>query len=151
MRTTTQQHTKTTILLWTVQGLLAALFLFAGSMKFIMPVEVMTKGTSLTGGFIHFIGVCEVLGALGLVLPGLTKVHRELTPFAAVGLLSIMIGAVTLTVAGPQPVQAILPAVVLVLCAVVALARRGDVKSPIGLAWRSSGELIGSRDGYRHI
>ncbi len=70
----------TTATLWTVQALLAFLFLFAGAVKLIVPVEVMMAQMplKLSGLFVHFIGVCEVAGALGLVLPGLTRVRREL-------------------------------------------------------------------------
>jgi uncharacterized membrane protein YphA (DoxX/SURF4 family) len=85
------------IALWTVQILLAALFLFAGVMKFVMPVEEMTKGTSLPGSFFQFIGVMEVLGAIGLVLPALTRISPLLTPIAASGLVIIMIGATVIS------------------------------------------------------
>lgn len=141
MRTTTGRTTKASIALWIVQGLLAALFLFAGGMKFIMPVAMMTKGTVFTGEFIHFIGTAEVLGALGLILPGLTKVHRELVVFAAAGLLIIMVGATTTTVTGPQPVQAIVPAVVGVLCALVVYGRRGYVAQQ-GVVYRQSSRSL---------
>ena len=83
--------------LWIIQGLLAALFVFAGVMKFVMPVEEMTKQMPLSGGFIHFIGICELLGGLGLVLPGLTGIQPILTPIAAAGLVIIMIGATVLS------------------------------------------------------
>ena len=58
--------------LWIVQGLLALLFLFAGGMKLVMPIEALTEQTSLPGLFVRFIGVAEVLGAIGLILPGLS-------------------------------------------------------------------------------
>jgi hypothetical protein len=85
--------------LWVVQVLLALLFLFAGAMKFVMPVEAMTKGMPAafsSSTFIHFIGVCEVLGGIGLSLPALLRIKPVLTIWAAVGLLIIMIGAVVL-------------------------------------------------------
>ena len=63
------------IALWVVQALLAALFLFAGGMKFVMSIEEMTKQVPLPGWFLHFIGVVEVLGALGLILPWLTRIR----------------------------------------------------------------------------
>lgn len=94
-------------LLWTVQGLLACLFLFAGAAKLAMPVAVLAQMTKLPGGFIRFIAVAEVVGALGLVLPGLLRVKPGLTPLAALGLVIIMVGATTLTAA----VQGIGPAV----------------------------------------
>ena len=62
---------KKNVTLWVVQGLLAALFLFAGVMKLVMSPEAMAGGpVSLPIGFIRFIGVCETLGAIGLILPG---------------------------------------------------------------------------------
>ena len=63
------------IALWVVQALLAALFLFAGGMKFVMSIEEMTKQVPMPGWFLHFIGVVEVLGALGLILPWLTRIR----------------------------------------------------------------------------
>ena len=98
--------TKTMIYaLWTIQGLLALLFLFAGGMKLVLPLEEMTKQMPLPGLFLRFIGVAEVLGALGLILPGLVGIRPGLTPLAAGGLIIIMIGAtvVTLTSSGVAP------------------------------------------------
>jgi uncharacterized membrane protein YphA (DoxX/SURF4 family) len=115
---------KTNVLLWIVQVLLAALFLFSGVMKFVMPVEAMTKGTSLPGWFFHFIGVCEILGALGLILPGITGIGRVLTPIAAGGLVIIMIGATAISAAGGQVSVALIPAVVGLLAAFVVYGRR---------------------------
>src|SRR6185369_9925696 len=71
------------VTLWVVQGLLAALFLFAGVMKLVLPVEAMAGPVAVPGLFLRFIGVCEALGAVGLILPGLLRVHQELTPVAA--------------------------------------------------------------------
>jgi len=88
-------------LLWTIQIVLALLFLFAGVSKFIMPVDQMVKtmpAPIASGAFIHFIGACEVLGALGLVLPGLLRIKPGLTPLAASGLVIIMIGAIMISV-----------------------------------------------------
>src|SRR4051812_29554863 len=80
---------------WTAQTLLALLFVFAGTMKFIMPPEKMQGPIALPLGFIYFIGAMEILGGLGLVLPGLYRIRPELTTIAAVGLLTIMSGATT--------------------------------------------------------
>ncbi|HEX5972690.1 MAG TPA: DoxX family protein [Gemmatimonadaceae bacterium] len=110
--------------LWTAQVLVALLFLFAGSMKFIMPAEKMQQGPIVFPlAFMYFIGLCECLGALGLVLPGLTRVHTELTPLAAAGLTIIMIGATTVTVLGMGVAAAILPAVVGLVTAWIAYGR----------------------------
>jgi DoxX-like family len=73
-------------------------------------------------GFIYFIGVCEVLGALGLVLPGALNIRRGLTPVAAVGLTIIMLGAVVVSV-GMDPAMAIMPFVVGLLTAFIAYRR----------------------------
>ena len=123
MRGSSQPSTTANIGLWIMQGLLSALFLFAGTMKFLMPVAVMTKGTTFTGDFINFIGTAEVLGGLGLVLPALARVHRELVTFAAAGLLIIMVGATSVSILGPDRSQAILPSVVGLLCAFVLWGR----------------------------
>ncbi len=71
------------IALWIVQALLAALFLFAGGVKLITPIEEMTKQIAMPGWFLRFIGVAEVLGALGLILPWLLRIKPVLTPLAA--------------------------------------------------------------------
>ena len=79
--------------LWIVQGLLALTFLFAGGTKLVLPIEEMTKEVALPGLFLRLLGVAEVLGALGLILPGLLRIQPGLTPLAAAGLVLIMIGA----------------------------------------------------------
>jgi uncharacterized membrane protein len=100
-------------LLWVAQVLAAAIFLVAGGMKFIMPAEKMQEGPmSLPLGFIYFIGVCELLGALGLVVPGLLRVKVMLTPLAAAGLTIIMIGAVVVSILTMGAAAGIFPAVV---------------------------------------
>src|SRR5262245_53908680 len=110
-------------MMWTVQGVLAALFLFAGVMKLVMPLEAMTAEMPfLPGWFLRCIGVAETLGAIGLVLPWLLRIHSELTPIAAVGLLIIMAGAVTLTLPAGFA-AAVMPLVVGSLCALVAYYR----------------------------
>jgi DoxX-like family len=111
--------------LWILQVVLAALFLFAGAAKFVMPVDQMTKGLPeaiSSGAFIHFIGACEVLGAFGLILPSLLRIKPGLTPLAAAGLLIIVIGATVVSL--PQGLAvALLPAVTAILAAFVAYGR----------------------------
>src|SRR5207237_10396131 len=101
----------TSATLWTVQALLAFLFLFACGMKLIVPVEVMMAQMplKLSGMFIHFIGCCEVAGALGLVLPALMRVRRELTPLAGWALVLEMLGATVYALLGGGGVGAVLP------------------------------------------
>jgi DoxX-like protein len=114
---------RTNIFLWTVQGLLAALFLFAGSMKLITPLAALEQQAHMSGVFLRFIGVCEVLGALGLVLPGLTRIRPSLTSLAATGLAVIMVGATWITVAMNGVAMAVMPFVVGALAAIVAGGR----------------------------
>jgi DoxX-like protein len=111
--------------LWTVQALLALLFLFAGGMKLIMPIEAMTRQmpVPLPGAFLQFIGVAEVTGAIGLILPGLLRIRPALTPLAASGLVIIMIGATVVTLLGGVVAPAAVPAVVGLLAAFVAYGR----------------------------
>jgi uncharacterized membrane protein YphA (DoxX/SURF4 family) len=112
-----------TYLLWTLQGLLALLFLFAGSMKLILPIEEMTAEIALPGLFLRFIGVAEVLGGLGLLLPGLFRIRPELTPLAAAGLVVIMIGATVLTALTMGVILAVIPLIVGLLTAFVGYGR----------------------------
>ena len=100
-------------LLWTAQILVALLFLFAGSAKFIMPAEKLQQGPIVFPlAFMYFIGVCECLGSLCLVLPAATRIRTELTPLAAVGLTIIMIGATTVSILAMGISAGIFPAVV---------------------------------------
>jgi uncharacterized membrane protein YphA (DoxX/SURF4 family) len=111
--------------LWIIQTLLAALFLMAGGMKLVVPIEQLAANGPVIfpAWFIHFIGVCETLGALGLILPGVTHITPHLTPLAAAGLVIIMIGAVISTVATGPAAGAIVPFVVGVLAATIAYTR----------------------------
>jgi DoxX-like family len=114
---------KLNVVLWVLQSLLALLFLFAGGVKLIMPIAAMAKQTGLPGGFLRFIAVAEVLGALGLILPGITRIRTGLTPLAASGLVIIMIGATWITAAKVSIPSALFPLAVGVLAAFVAYAR----------------------------
>jgi len=107
--------------LWAIQILLAMLFLFTGTSKLRMPAEQLTAQTSLSAGFLYFISVCEILGALGLVLPRLFRTAVWLTPLAAALLVVIMVGA-TVSTLGAGPIVA-LPIVAGLLCLVVAWGR----------------------------
>ena len=112
--------------LWIVQGLLALIFLFTGGTKLILPIEVLTEQTPLPGLFVRFLGVAEVLGAIGLILPGLLRIWPVLTPLAASGLVIIVTGATVLTLVGVVPVgaaMALIPLVVGFLSAFVAYGR----------------------------
>src|SRR5689334_24865937 len=109
--------------LWAAQVFLAALFLFAGGYKLVVPIAAMTKGIPLSGAFLRFIGVAEVAGALGLILPGLFRIRLVLTPLAAAGLVIIMAGAVGVTMATAGAAQAAMPGIVGLLAAAVSAGR----------------------------
>lgn len=109
--------------LWIAQTLLALLFVFAGVLKLLTPAAEMAKQSPLPVAFIQFIGICELFGGLGLILPGLTHIRTGLTPLAAAGLVIIMIGAVVVTAATAPVVMAILPAVTGCVAAFVAYGR----------------------------
>ena len=126
------------IALWVVQALLAALFLFGGVMKLVMPIDQLEAQAGMSGNFLRFIGVAETAGGLGLILPGLLRIKPGLTPLAAAGLVIIMVGATIVTLpAGVLP--ALLPFVVGILAAFVAWGRwrvaplpsRGERQSPV--------------------
>jgi hypothetical protein len=115
------------VALWIVQVLLAALFLFAGGTKLLLPLDVLASMGSpnqiaLPGWFIRFIGTAEVLGALGLILPGVLRIRVLLTPLAAAGLVVIMAGATVIT-AATGDIAAIVPLVAGILAALVVRGR----------------------------
>src|SRR6267143_301642 len=111
------------VALWIVQGLLAALFLFAGGAKLVLSLDQMVGPVALPGWFLRFLGVAEVLGAFGLVLPGLLRIRPGLTPLAAAGLVIIMIGATVVTLVGGMVAVALMDLVVALLAAFVAYGR----------------------------
>ena len=117
------------VVLWIIQVLLALLFLFAGVTKLILPIEEMTKQMPMPGWFLRFIGVMEVLGAMGLILPWASQIRPGLTALAAAGLVIIMIGATVVTLMMGEIAMASVPFVVGILCAFVAYGRgRSTVK-----------------------
>jgi putative oxidoreductase len=116
------------VILWILQVLLALLFLFAGGSKLVMSAEALSQPATpnqvmLPVAFLRFIGVCELLGGLGLLLPGLFKIKQYLTPLAALGLAIIMIGAVIFSaVSGLIPV-ALVNLIIVLLLLFIAYAR----------------------------
>lgn len=113
------------IALWIVQVLLALLFLFAGGMKLVVPIEDMMKQMPLPlpDWFVLFTGVVEVLGAIGLIIPWLLGIRPGLTPLAAAGLVIVMIGATGYTLAAGDIASALMPMTVGLLAAFVAYGR----------------------------
>lgn len=116
------------ILLWIIQILLMLLFLAAGVTKLIMPTDALMAmappdAIKFPGWFLKFIGLAEVLGALGLFLPGVFRKRQELTPLAAAGLTMVMVGAFVVGMIDHGVQGALTPLIIGVLCAFVAYAR----------------------------
>src|SRR5574337_2067991 len=86
-----------TIALWVVQGLLVLLFLYAGISKAFLPLPTVKKifpwANHVPSGLTRFIGLSEMFGALGLILPAVTGILPWLTIAAAIGLVLVMLSA----------------------------------------------------------
>ncbi len=136
---------RASIALWVAQALLAAMFLMAGSVKLVMPIEAMAMPVALPGWFLRFIGVAEVLGAIGLIVPSVTRIRPGLTPLAACGLVVIMLGAIGVTLLGGGGAQALGPAVIGALLVTVAVgrARRAPITSRHNASQAASGRVMG--------
>jgi putative oxidoreductase len=122
------------ILLWVVQVLLAGAFGVAGVMKSIQPVDALVQGGMAWAGemplaMVRFIGISELLGAVGLILPAATKIKPSLTPLAALGLLTIMILAMAFHLSRGEVQATPINIVLGGLAAFVAWGRSG--KAPI--------------------
>ena len=124
-RTRGKRSRKVTALLWTIQGFLALTFLLTGAMKLTMPLEVLIAQMpiALPGLFVRFLGLSELLGAIGLVLPCLLNIRPGFTPLAASGLVVIMSGATVYTVIGGGGATALMPLVIGILAGLVAYKR----------------------------
>ena len=109
--------------LWVIQGLLALLFLFTGGSKQFVTAESLAAQNSVPLLLYRFVGVTEILGAFGLILPGLLHIRPGLTPLAVTGLTFITISATVITIANGQSLLALPPLIVALLCAFVAYRR----------------------------
>ncbi len=112
------------VLLWVIQVLLGLFFaLGSGLPKLLMPMETLPLPLPLPELFVRFIGAAEVLGGLGLILPGLLRIRQNLTPLAAAGLVLVLIGATVYQLAARQPESALFAVVLGLLTAFVAYGR----------------------------
>ena len=125
--------------------MVAAIFLMAGGMKLVMPIEMMAMPVALPGWFLRFIGVAEVLGAIGLIVPSATRIRPGLTALAACGLIIIMLGATGVTLLGGGGGQALGPAVIGGLLVTIAVGRTR--RAPIAPR-RATGKAADSRPGH---
>jgi len=102
MTTTTpinaRPHGALHITLWVLQVLLGALFLTTGLMKLAAPIAQLATSlpwvTDVPVALVRFIGLAELAGSLGLLLPSLTRIRPNLTPLAALGLVAVMVLAI---------------------------------------------------------
>jgi len=112
------------IFLWVLQVLLAVVFLAHGWLLLSPPESmVAVMNATMSPAFRLFLGVAEVLAAIGLTLPGLTRILPWLVPTAAAGLMIVMIGAITLHVSRGEVSSAITTTVLLALLTFVAYMR----------------------------
>jgi putative oxidoreductase len=127
------------IALWAIQIVLALLFLFAGVLKLATPYEELAASADwvriLPPWLVLFIGVAEVLGAIGVVLPAATGIGRALTPLAAAGLALIMVLATLFLVSIGQAAMTPMNLVILVLALIVVHGRRADLGWTVGADW----------------
>jgi putative oxidoreductase len=85
------------ITLWIAQVLLAGMFIMSGFMKLAQPIDQLSQmlpwANQLPETLVRFIGLSEVLGGLGLVLPAMLRIKPQLTAWAALGLVAVMLFA----------------------------------------------------------
>ncbi|HEV2460674.1 MAG TPA: DoxX family protein [Ktedonobacterales bacterium] len=116
-----------TVVLWIVQGLLALAYLMAGGMKASRPIAALSKSMawvrSVPPGFVRSIGVAEVLGAIGIILPLATGVLPWLTVAAAVGLVIVQVCAIAFHLARGETQRLAMNAVLLLLAVFVVVGR----------------------------
>lgn len=112
------------VTLWLLQALLAVAFLAHGGLFLFPPAEMVDlMNASIPPGFRIFIGVAEVLAAAGLILPGITRVLPWLIPWAAAGLMVVMVGATVLHEMRDEIGSAITTAILFVVATFVAYMR----------------------------
>jgi hypothetical protein len=119
------------IALWIVAGLLATVFLVAGANKLFIPREKLAKAPGggwvldFSSGFVKALGVVEILGAVGLILPAVLDIAPVLVPLAALGVGLIMIGAAIVEFRRHEPKHVLLNLIYLAMAAFVAVGRFG--------------------------
>jgi hypothetical protein len=118
--------------LWIIAGLLAAVFLLAGSTKLFVPREKLAKApgggwvNDFSAGFVKSLGAVEILGAVGLIVPAALDIAPVLVPVAAVGLAAIMVGAAIVELRRHEPKHVLVNLTYLALIVFVASGRFGS-------------------------
>ena len=115
------------LVLWIVQALLAVAYVMAGGMKAFRPLDALSKSMAWVrtapAGLVRFIGIAELLGALGLILPMITNVVPWLTVAAAAGLILLQVCAIVFHVSR-QEARVVPSNVLLLLLALLVLIGR---------------------------
>jgi len=115
------------IALWVVQVLVAIMFLLAGFPKTFQPIDTVAKrltwAKQVPAWLVRFIGIAELLGGVGLILPALTHIVPSLTAIAAVGLVLVMVCAIIFHIARKEYSNISVGVILLVLAAFVAYGR----------------------------
>jgi uncharacterized membrane protein YphA (DoxX/SURF4 family) len=116
--------------LWIIAIVLAVAFAGSGLMKLVVPKDkLVTAGQGWAQDYsstnIRLIGLVEVLGAVGLVLPAALHIAPMLVPLAAVGLALVMAGAIVVHARRKEPMNIVVNVVLIVLAVIVALGRFG--------------------------
>jgi hypothetical protein len=123
--------------LWVLQGFLGLfLGLASGAPKLLLPIEALPTPVPMSQEFLWFVGACEVLGAIGLILPGVLRIRPGVTALAAACLVALTICAAAAQLMGGNPGSAAFAVGIGALCAVVAYGRWRLV--PLGGARRTS-------------
>ncbi|WP_255794998.1 DoxX family protein [Mycobacteroides abscessus] len=119
------------VALWISASVLAALFFGVGALKLVRSrQELATSGMGFAEQFspvsVKLIGIAEIFGAVGLIVPALTHLKPELVPAAAIALALLMIGAAAVHFVRKEPANVVVNAVLFLLAAFVAWGRSGS-------------------------
>ena len=117
--------------LWLVQALLAVLFIATGFGKAFSSSEQMADAMQLSTSLVRFIGICELLGAIGLILPAATRIQPRLTVWAAIGLATVMVLATGFHLMRREYYNVVGTVVILSIAAFVAYGR--GLRCPIDI------------------
>lgn len=119
------------IALSVVQSLLAAMFLMAGANKLFQSISELSKMlpwvTEVPEGLVRFIGISELLGGLGLLLPSIFRIKPILTPIAAIGLSVVMLLATFFHISKGEASVIAMPIVFMAMAVFVAWGRTKKV------------------------
>lgn len=131
---TQQQSSKALhVSLWIAQSLLAAIFFITGVMKFAMPIEkiaeILPWVANAPAALVRFIGISEILGAAGLILPAALRIRPYLTPMAAAGLATVMVLSTAFHLFRGEVAHVVVPVVIFLIAVFIAWGR--TKKAPI--------------------